>query len=150
MEDQAHDLADLGSALNAMMNEWKSIPPVIGPQANQQDDSTMLTTGTMSQTELIRLMKQVIEETAQQGTSSTNKTKSGTSGRRKEWVKYNCWCWTYGTNTSHNSPECNKRAPGHKVSATKDDPMGGNVKRDHMYMKWSSPSGTIHDTKGEE
>ena len=63
MEDQAQDLDDLGSALSAMMNERKSIPPIISPQATQQDDSTMLTTGTMSQADLIRLMRQVIEET---------------------------------------------------------------------------------------
>ena len=57
VEDQANDLADLGSAFNAMINEKKSIPPVVVLPTTPRDDTMVLTTGTLSQGDIIKLMK---------------------------------------------------------------------------------------------
>ena len=41
VEDQANNLADLGSALNAMINKKKSVHPVVVPQTAPRDDTTV-------------------------------------------------------------------------------------------------------------
>jgi hypothetical protein len=42
-------------------------------------------------------------------------------------------------NLRHDSPGCDHHKDNHKKEATKDNPMGGNTKRDHLWMKWCSP-----------
>jgi hypothetical protein len=41
------------------------------------------------------------------------------------------WCWTHGTtsNPDHTSSSCNRPAPGHQVTATTSNKMGGNTER---------------------
>ena len=41
------------------------------------------------------------------------------------------WCWTHGTtsNPNHTSSNCNRPVPGHQVTATTSNKMGGNTER---------------------
>ena len=55
---------------------------------------------------------------------------------RRQWNK---WCSSHGVNLHHDSGDCNHEGPNHNKAATKDNPMGGNTKRDHLWMKWCNP-----------
>ena len=55
---------------------------------------------------------------------------------RRQWTN---WCWTHGVNLHCNSDNCRREGPGHIKTATKDNPMGGNTRRDHLHMKWCNP-----------
>ena len=73
------------------------------------------------------------------------------------WRQWKYWCYSCGTNLSHNSIDCHRtkiQRPDHdrlKSIATKDNPQGGNSKKDHLWMKWCDP-GTYEprSTKGGE
>ena len=143
VQDQANDLADLGSAFNAMINEQKTVPPVVVSPSTPRDDTTVLTTGTLSQGDIIKLMKQVIAE-SNLGTTNSN---GATHKKPKKWSQWKFWCWTHGANLSHDSTGCKRPALGHKSEATKENPMGGNEKKNHLFLKWHNPAtGRPHDT----
>ena len=55
---------------------------------------------------------------------------------RRQWTG---WCSTCGVVINHNSGDCFKPGPNHNKNATKANPMGGNTKRDHLWMKWCNP-----------
>jgi hypothetical protein len=55
------------------------------------------------------------------------------------WRQWNKWCWTHGVNLRHDSAGCEHQRSGHKTEATKNNPMGGNTRRDNLWMKWCSP-----------
>ena len=92
----------------------------------------------------------------QPSTSSTTAAQNGTSqqtgnrGRSETnpgWRQWKYWCHTCGCNLHHNSDACppKKQRPGHVASATKDNPQGGNAKKDRLWMLWCHPSGrTAH------
>lgn len=72
-------------------------------------------------------------------------------GAPKEWRQYSNWCYTCGVNLSHGTKECRwRRREGHDShhAATFNDPQGGSTKRNHLWMKWSSPTGEICDQRG--
>ena len=89
-------------------------------------------------------------------TTNTN-TRRGTirGDPNGPWRQWKYWCYSCGTNLSHNSMDCHRtkiQRPDHdryKSLATKDNPLGGNSKKDHLWMKWCNP-GTYEpcDTKG--
>ena len=56
-----------------------------------------------------------------------------------EWRQWNKWCWECGVNLKHNSEGHWSKASNHKDAATRTTPLGGNSKRDHLWMKWWSP-----------
>jgi hypothetical protein len=55
------------------------------------------------------------------------------------WRQWKFWCYSHGANLRHDSPGCDHPRDGHKMGATKDNPMGGNTKRDHLWGQWCSP-----------
>ena len=46
---------------------------------------------------------------------------------------------------NHNSKTCNSKAPGHKVEATNDNTMGGNLANKPTSKWWSTPAGEINN-----
>ena len=42
-------------------------------------------------------------------------------------------------NLTHDSTGCKHRAAGHKTEATKDNPLGGNEKKNHLFLEWHNP-----------
>mmetsp|Transcript_27576 Transcript_27576/g.57792 ORF Transcript_27576/g.57792 Transcript_27576/m.57792 type:complete len:157 (+) Transcript_27576:468-938(+) len=73
------------------------------------------------------------------------------------WRQWKYWCYSCGTNLSHNTIDCHRtknQLPDHdqfKTTATRDNPQGGNSKKDHLWLKWCDP-GTYEpcSTKGGE
>ena len=48
----------------------------------------------------------------------------------KYWTKPNCpfkYCWSHGSNRTHDSNGCTRQATGHKTDATFDNRKGGRV-----------------------
>jgi len=74
------------------------------------------------------------------------------SGREKVWKQYTEWCYSCGVNLSHITKDHKggRRSSGHNdhLNATRTDPQGGNMKKDHLWHKWNSPEGKICDTCG--
>jgi len=72
--------------------------------------------------------------------------------RSQEWRQWKKWCWSCGVNLSHNSEAHRsefRKLPGHNNTATTTNPLGGNIAKDGLWMKWWSPHDKeIHDTKG--
>ena len=101
----------------------------------------------MSQADIIRIMKQVIAESNLHSPSSSKTTVK----KPKKWAQWKFWCWTHGVNLTHNSADCKRQATGHKSEATKENPLGGNEKRNHLHMKWFNPAtGGAHGTNEGE
>ena len=83
----------------------------------------------------------------QQQSTLRTKPKPPATGRRnlihtttEGWQSWTFWCYTHGTNLTHNSPACNRPQTGHKQAATKLNPMGGNTSRDHLHDLWCHPT----------
>ena len=86
-------------------------------------------------------------------TQTNNRTTPGRSDETRVWRQWNFWCWSCGTNLTHNSGECSpdrhNYRRGHKKSATKSNPDGGNVRRNHLWGKWCHPiDHKVHDNRG--
>ena len=81
--------------------------------------------------------------TGSSATSSCNTTYTGTL---RQWDKY---CYRFGVNLNHDTPECTfVNMPADKHGATKDSPFGGNIKRNHLWMKWCDPvTYKVHDVR---
>ena len=76
--------------------------------------------------ELQKGLKYLTSEVKQNGHPTrgkiNKKTADNATFNRTETGKY---CWTHGA-CNHNSNECNRKAPGHKSDATKDNKIGGS------------------------
>uniref|UniRef100_A0A7S4ASS5 Uncharacterized protein n=1 Tax=Pseudo-nitzschia australis TaxID=44445 RepID=A0A7S4ASS5_9STRA len=93
------------------------------------------------------------------GTRHNNRSGRGTvrGDPNGPWRQWKYWCYSCGTNLSHNSQDCHRtkiQLPDHqryKSIATKENPQGGNSRKDHLWLKWCDP-GTYEprDTKGGE
>uniref|UniRef100_A0A7S4EIH8 Uncharacterized protein n=1 Tax=Pseudo-nitzschia australis TaxID=44445 RepID=A0A7S4EIH8_9STRA len=89
-------------------------------------------------------------------TSGNNTTTCRTMGDPNgPWRQWKYWCYTCGTNLSHASADYHKterQKPSHhqcKDLATKDNPQGGNSRKDRLWMKWCHPAKyEPHNTKG--
>eukprot|EP00532_Pseudo-nitzschia_australis_P008137 CAMPEP_0168177398 /NCGR_PEP_ID=MMETSP0139_2-20121125/8426_1 /TAXON_ID=44445 /ORGANISM="Pseudo-nitzschia australis, Strain 10249 10 AB" /LENGTH=464 /DNA_ID=CAMNT_0008096433 /DNA_START=46 /DNA_END=1440 /DNA_ORIENTATION=- len=106
------------------------------------------------------LFQQLVQQQLQ-GNQSTarNNTRRGTirGDPNGPWRQWKYWCYSCGTNLSHNTIDCHRtknQLPDHdqfKTTATRDNPQGGNSKKDHLWLKWCDP-GTYEpcSTKGGE
>mmetsp|Transcript_10663 Transcript_10663/g.26926 ORF Transcript_10663/g.26926 Transcript_10663/m.26926 type:complete len:511 (-) Transcript_10663:418-1950(-) len=50
------------------------------------------------------------------------------------WQRWDFWCYSCGVNLHHNSDGCKRPKPGHAahIYATRENPQGGNTKKDHL------------------
>ena len=55
---------------------------------------------------------------------------------RRQW---NQWCSSCGVNFDHISDGCPRPRAQHNKAATKENPMGGNSRRDHLFGLWCNP-----------
>jgi len=59
------------------------------------------------------------------------------------WRQWKYWCYTCGVNVKHNTNNCDKQRKfaNHFAcpSATKDNPQGGNISRDDLWLQWCHP-----------
>ena len=89
-------------------------------------------------------MALMIKELRRELATGTNRSKATPEDKKgphdKIWTKWKYWCYTCGTNVSHDSRE---HTGQHKDSAhdkhlddTKDDTQGGNSTKDKYWMKW--------------
>jgi len=90
-------------------------------------------------------------------TSISNNSRRTLGDLNGPWRQWKYWCYTCGTNLSHGSVDCHKtgrQKPSHhqyKDTVTKDNPQGGNSRKDRLWMKWCHPATyESHDTKGGE
>ena len=66
----------------------------------------------------------------QQGRGKKTYTLAEVNAVEKYWNKPNCpfkYCWTHGSQRTHDSSQCNKQGTGHKEDATFDDRKGGRT-----------------------
>jgi hypothetical protein len=126
-------------------------------------DASTVATQSQQTTMLKDMMSDLRKEMALLVSSNSSKVVPSGSGRGggtnvtprarpTTWRQWDKWCWTHGSHLLHDSTSCDKkwRKPGHKETATKENPMNGNISRDHLYMQWCSPvDNSAHATKGE-
>ena len=153
---------ELHSALNAIKNSQK--PPATVPteaiciptgtaSTGAMSATTFITMDQMQQTEnrLMDFMKQTL---GNNGTNNPHTAPPGSNGgrgttRRQAYMPYSFWCYSCGCNISHNTAQCKtKSRPGHleHMTATIDNPQGGNTTRDDRYGKFNGPRGVIVDS----
>lgn len=77
--------------------------------------------------ELITSLKKQLTDLRKNGATSTNKNKPATA--RTDQGSY---CWTHGfhVHKDHNSGTCKYKKEGHQDTATRNNPMGGNMDGD--------------------
>jgi len=63
-------------------------------------------------------------------------TPNTTDKPRRQW---NQWCSSCGSNFDHLSGGCPRPGPNHNKAATKENPLGGNSRRDHLFGLWCNP-----------
>ena len=164
LSDLETDTAQLDSALSTIHNTTlnqgyaptvatnaSSIPNMVGTNT---DDTLTALTSIMSSPDMKELLATVMREEIRRAipaTKSTNTTHQKTPRQpRAGWDQWKHWCHTHGTNLTHTSKDCPKPRPGHQNAATKDNPMGGNTKKDHLWMKYCHPvTYRAHDSPHE-
>eukprot|EP00532_Pseudo-nitzschia_australis_P007339 CAMPEP_0168177208 /NCGR_PEP_ID=MMETSP0139_2-20121125/8304_1 /TAXON_ID=44445 /ORGANISM="Pseudo-nitzschia australis, Strain 10249 10 AB" /LENGTH=238 /DNA_ID=CAMNT_0008096189 /DNA_START=199 /DNA_END=917 /DNA_ORIENTATION=+ len=86
--------------------------------------------------------------------STSNTTRRILGDPNEPWRQWKYWCYTCGTNLTHASETATKLGDKNQVTtntktATKDNPQGGNSRKDGLWMKWCHPATyEPHDTKG--
>ena len=63
-------------------------------------------------------------------------TPNTTDKPRRQW---NQWCSSCGANFDHISGGCPRPGPNHNAAATKENPLGGNTRRNHLFGLWCNP-----------
>lgn len=158
LHDLESDTAQMESAFSAMTHNQRDyetpnymasnpVPKTIG--TTSADTVTALTTA-MSSPDIKQLfatlMREEISKALPQTTNEVTPPQSRGRTPRAGWDQWKFWCYTHGVNLNHTSANCHKPRPGHKQEATKDNPMGANTKRDHLWMKYCNPiTFKIHD-----
>ena len=92
-------------------------------------------------------MALMIKELRRELATGTNRSKATPEDKKgphdKIWTKWKYWCYTCGTNVSHDSCGHTERrkdsAHDQHISAAKDKPHGGNSTKGKYWMKWCPP-----------
>ena len=143
MEEQADELAELHSAFRAMAADTKNVPGTVDD--SKADDATALTVSTMTQADMVRLIRSVNKEENGNGHKPRDRkprdhsTRTQTTPNTNTWRQWKFFCHTHGVNLNHASGDCPRPNEGHKKEATKCSPCSGNEKRNHLWMKWCDP-----------
>ena len=70
-------------------------------------------------------------------------TKAPTRTTNKDWRQWKHYCFTCGCNLTHPTRNCTRKRKqtGHDdhLDTTYDDPQGGNVDQNHLWMQWFNP-----------
>ena len=120
----------LGYLLDQQLNE-KCMPIleaansiVTASTAREEELSTLSATHTAYSAQQSKLTD-IIETLRKEVAELKEQTKKTRNTRR---LNPNGYCWSHGykVGPGHNSKTCNKRKPGHKEEATRDNPMGGS------------------------
>ena len=87
-----------------------------------------------SQTRIIESLTETVSTLTAQLSGTNRATKTGQSSKwvnGKHVLDRGSYCWSHGycVDTAHNSGTCTKRKNGHKLEATRDNPLGGCVYR---------------------
>jgi hypothetical protein len=147
--DLENENAHLESAFSAMsLNQQEYTPTPSYTQGTNPGDVPK-TVGTVSDDTVTALttamsspdMKQLFATLMRDEINKAMPTgRQGTGKPRQGWDQWKYWCHTHGTNLTHNSNNCDKPRPGHKTEATKANPMGGNTRKDQVWMKYCHPT----------
>ena len=94
-----------------------------------QEAVNSLTAGSI-QLEILKLLRDIksdlkTEKEDKQPTRPRRNRKTPDNQTRPARSLVSKYCWTHGA-CDHEGKECNRRAPGHKVEATKENKMGGS------------------------
>jgi len=96
LEEQGNNLADLHNAFSAMVADTKSVSGVM--ENTKADDATALTLSTMTQADMVCLIRTVIkEEQTSPGKSNRGSTPSK-SHNEDRWRQWKFFCHTHGVN----------------------------------------------------
>jgi hypothetical protein len=156
METLHNNQQQLGTAYSALARPTTdSVPSFINT-----DSSTVVT-----QSQQVSVLKDMISDlrkdmalmVAGNGSKGGDGGNGGGTGAKPRikpttWRQWNKWCWTHGSHLLHDSATCEQkwRKVGHNETATKENPVGRNISRDHLYMQWCSHvDNSAHATKGE-
>jgi hypothetical protein len=153
METLYNNQQQLGTAYSALARPTTdSVSSFINTDSN---------TVVMTQSQQVSVLKDMISDLCKDMALMVagNGSKGGGGGtgakpriKPTTWRQWNKWCWTHGSHLLHDSSTCEQkwRKVGHNETAAKENPMGGNISRDHLYMQWCSPvDNSAHATKGE-
>ena len=85
---------------------------------------------------------------------NTYKDRSNTTEKRyqrgpKRWIQMDRYCWSHGV-CNHTSERCKFPEKNHKKDATFQNKKGGCTTGSNRWMKWLSPKGEVHESKGSE
>ena len=91
-----------------------------------------LTNTVQQQTEQIKTKDELIASLKKQLDNAKKRQKSTTNGTASAKTDNGSYCWTHGfhVHKDHNSSNCKFKKPGHQESATRTNPMGGNMTGD--------------------
>ena len=140
MEDQADELAELHSAFRVMVADGKVPGAIDKPKVD--DAATALTESTMTQADIVRLIQSVNQEANKPRDRDKPRDRglnTRTNTNTNTWRQWKYFCHTHGVNLNHASGDCPRPNEGHKKEATKCSPLGGNERRNHLWMKWCDP-----------
>ena len=159
-EQVEESVFDLHSALNAIKNaNQPSIAPPTdavcipaGTASTVAMSATTLATKDQIQQSEERIMNSMRQMLSNNGNNRDNgRSNSNRNGNHTYRPRqYLFWCFSCGCNLSHDTRQCRtKQRAGHDqhLSATIDDPQGGNTSKDDRQGKWNGPNGAILDHK---
>ena len=119
-----------------MTERGRTVPGLVGT-ANNTDATTALTAPSMSEADMIRLIRTVFKEEANTPRDRGSKPKVGDkTDSLRQWKFF---CHTHGVNLTHSSGDCPRPNEGHNKEANKCSPLGGNENRNHLWMQWCEP-----------
>ena len=86
---------------------------------------------------------------AQAPWSGNDSSTSSSCNTPKTWCQWDMYCYRCGINLNHTTAGCNfVNMLAGKDRATKDNPLGGNIKKNHLWMKWCHPvTNKVHDVR---
>ena len=121
-----------------------------GTGTNSNSANTV--TPTMSYNDIQEMIKKAIQSVTPTGPNNMVSTPQQ-HYRPRKWQQWRSWCYMCGVNLNHNSSNCKRtKRAGHDANpeATMENPLGGNVTKNRLWMKGCHPITNIaYDTRGE-
>ena len=118
-----------------MLAVLQQIPSLTDTSSSSEDDcyeeeepaANSVVTNDQVQLEILKLLRdiQVDLKSAKRPTNARPNRKTPDDQTRPPRAKVSKYCWTHGA-CDHDGDKCNRRAPGHRVEATKNNKLGGS------------------------
>jgi hypothetical protein len=127
------------------------VPPLVGTDSGSHH-TAMSGMTSMNMQDIANAVSAILQNQGQgqmannsTGQSRGNRNQTGpatatTNSPARVWKQWNKYCHTCGVHCGHDSTSCIRKKPGHKDEATWENKMGGNTKKDHLWMKWCHPT----------